>query len=163
MVERSKGSSVNPGGSVFPGGAVSPVDFSLEKWGPLFEKYGGGLDITKVKFLKGSAHVPPIYREEIIRQEGEEESTKKLLGNEVAFRLAAIRETFEETGVLLARKGIEGHCPGEEIRTGNVLEEEFRDKKDVTHWQKRILKNPNDFVSLCDELKCIPDLWGLSE
>jgi nucleoside diphosphate-linked moiety X motif protein 19 len=165
MIERSKGSSVNPSGTVFPGGALSPVD-SSPKWAELYKKVLPEIDLSKLEFMSKNAHIPPIY-------ESDSSVEASGLSKQVIFRLTAIRETFEEVGILLAKRAAnvrsEGKPSSESVdKSGlasapNVEFDELRDRKNVTAWQKRIQKNPDEFLRLCEELDCVPDLWALSE
>jgi nucleoside diphosphate-linked moiety X motif protein 19 len=165
MIERSKGSSVNPSGTVFPGGALSPVD-SSPKWAELYKKVLPEIDLSKLQFMSKTAHIPPIY-------ESDSSVEASGLSKQVIFRLTAIRETFEEVGILLTKRAAnvrsEGTSSSESVDKSelasapNVEFDELRDRKNVTAWQKRVQRNPDEFLRLCEELDCVPDLWALSE
>ena len=62
----------------------------------------------------------------------------------MAFRINAIRETFEETGILL---------------TVDPLNQKQLDPE----WRDRVHKNPSEFISLCKHLDTAPDIWNLHE
>ncbi len=79
LLRRSAGSGFFPGSYVFPGGALDGDDLNAESWKPY-------LDLSIEDLLKTFG--PGLKWEEII-----------------AYGVAAIRETFEEAGVLLAGLG----------------------------------------------------------
>lgn len=86
-LKRSSKSGFMPNSYVFPGGNLSDADRSVE-WRKIFEKY------PQVGHLAARENTPPILRD----------TDAELLPNYLAFRICAIRETFEECGVLLCRK-----------------------------------------------------------
>ncbi|CAG7730799.1 unnamed protein product, partial [Allacma fusca] len=92
-MRRSGKSKFMPGGQVFPGGAVSPVD-SSPAWSELYAN--AGINLQQMTFLDRNAHRPAMYIEG-----AEERSSKNLLPQDITLRIAAIRETFEECGILL--------------------------------------------------------------
>ncbi|OXA63572.1 nucleoside diphosphate-linked moiety X motif 19 [Folsomia candida] len=148
MIERSKGSGVAPGCVVFPGGVVSPVDFS-PRWTNLYRD--ANIDLGSFQFFDKNAHTPEIYS-----REGTDAFPYP---SSVVFRLAAIRETFEEVGILICRKT---------DRASNLCDydydyEQLSDRKVVQAWQTKIRKSPEEFINLCVELKCVPDLNALSD
>lgn len=73
---------------------------------------------------------------------------------EISLRITAIRETFEEVGILLCKpkkaeyNSIYSHCL------------ESFDRK---MWQKAVHNDSTKFLELCKELNVIPDLWSLHE
>jgi len=80
---------------------------------------------------------------------------------EVSYRICAIRETFEETGVLLARSNANGL---EDEKTALFSDcYQFKSLSDLKSWQKRVHNDANQFLELCTQLKCVPDVWGLHE
>lgn len=74
---------------------------------------------------------------------------------EISLRINAIRETFEEVGILLCRTKDQLHVSGAE----GLADIQF----DKIHWQKAVHDDPRNFLLLCRELKVVPDLWGLQE
>lgn len=73
---------------------------------------------------------------------------------EISLRITAIRETFEEVGLLL--------CKPKRSDSGSVfahVEENFDRKR----WQKEVHNDSTKFFELCKELDVIPDLWSLHE
>lgn len=77
---------------------------------------------------------------------------------DISLRLTALRETFEEVGVLLCRsiasiKDIDAGQPA------NVLLQPF----DRELWQQRVHNDAQQFLELCRHLVVVPDIWALSE
>lgn len=73
---------------------------------------------------------------------------------EISLRITAIRETFEEVGLLLCK-------PKKDNGNGiyGYVKEDFDRKK----WQKEVHNDSTKFLELCKELDVIPDLWSLHE
>lgn len=69
-------------------------------------------------------------------------------------RITAIRETFEEVGLLLCKPRT-GECD----QIYSHVEESF----DRKNWQKKVHNDSTKFLDLCKELEVIPDLWSLHE
>ena len=69
----------------------------------------------------------------------------------VMFRLTAIRETFEESGILLHKTGTEAGAFS------------FEDREMLTDWRTRVHKEPSSLLRLYRELEAVPDLWSLVE
>ncbi len=74
VLERTSQAVFGPGATVFPGGAVDPAD----------------------RDTRSHARVVDLADKEASAEHG-------LLGDGLAFRIAAVRECFEESGILLAR------------------------------------------------------------
>lgn len=76
---------------------------------------------------------------------------------ELSLRITAIRETFEELGVIFCRSrkslaSTDGNGYGH-----------FREDFDRKHWQSLIHNDASKFLSLCEELDIVPDVWSLYE
>ena len=67
------------------------------------------------------------------------------------FRLTAIRETFEESGVLLHKND----------NTSGAYN--FSDSSFLKEWREKVHKSPDKLVNLYQELGVYPDIWSLSE
>jgi len=68
--------------------------------------------------------------------------------------VTAIRETFEESGILLCKKVNCGQP--ENCATVNHLEIDSIDR-----WRKLVQKNASNFINLCNENNCYPDVGAL--
>jgi len=94
LLKRSQESRFFPATYVFPGGGVEPEDRDMSRWIP---------------------HVD-MDKEEIFRRLGGAMSGQ----DTVAYGVSAVRETFEEAGVLLCRPSDHGGEVFEEIRTRRI-------------------------------------------
>ena len=70
-------------------------------------------------------------------------ATDEKVTREVAFRINAIRETFEETGILL------------------TLDDKIHDLD--PEWRTKVHNKPSEFLALCQYLNTCPDIWCLKE
>jgi len=100
MVKRSGLSSFMASAFVFPGGKVEVADYS-----PLWWKVFQNLGLTKSDLEVFTSCIvgprPPMVTDPITIAEAKRNSTEEpdYLSADVALRIAAIRETFEETGL----------------------------------------------------------------
>lgn len=140
--KRHQKSSFVPGSYVFPGGAIHPADSSL-KWNSLFSSFG--IDTSHFSLTPSNEQ---IKRPRIFRQIPGE------LPRDISLRITAIRETFEEVGVLLCGTG----APTSSWTRYIELE-----KADLKEWRQRVHNDAGEFYLLCEHLKCYPDLWSLYE
>lgn len=101
MVKRSGLSSFMASAYVYPGGAVEVADYS-PKWWSVFSKVGVSRgDLSQFSSaVKGMR--PPMITDPLTVQRakaaGDLPSNADILPADVALRISAIRETFEETG-----------------------------------------------------------------
>ena len=110
---------------VFPGGIIEKhADFSNE-WMELFKQSFNkfGKDFTSLVNIQGSR--PPSLKK----------STTDI-PSEVAFRICAIRETFEESGILLLKGITDTHRS--DLSTD-----------DIQSWRKDVHGDANKFLTMC--------------
>ena len=138
MLERSSKSKFMPSAYVFPGGAIADGDFASE-WTKIYEDAG---------FKDPDNQLPHVKADTMERGPMFTSKRNWAISNRVTFRINAIRETFEETGILLYKKW--------KNKTGKV------DKEQLKKWRPCIYKNDSNFVELCKDLKLVPDVWSLS-
>lgn len=93
-MKRHRNSSFLPDNYVFPGGNIEPSDADL-KWKELYKKLGFDNDSFTSLFPNTKSR-PPIFK-----QKSEYE-----LPREISLRITAIRETFEECGILICRNNM---------------------------------------------------------
>ena len=139
MLKRSARSSFFAKAYVFPGGAVEAADFD-GTWLLLLAQHGLSRQRLMSQFMRANRPRPPIYST-VCGTEPEAE---------IGFRIAAIRETFEETGVLFCR----GQATEEPAWSGD---------DDIRHWQERIHDDPRQFQELCRQKNVYPDVSSLYE
>ncbi|KAL0108484.1 hypothetical protein PUN28_015196 [Cardiocondyla obscurior] len=133
-----------PGLYVFPGGTVDQADADL-KWCKHLAAFGLDGDRLACLVPKTSSR-PQIYQ-----------TKKNELLKEVSLRITAIRETFEECGILICRR--EKH---RDAATG-WAEHVSVPKSELRTWQSRVHDDATEFLNLCEKFECYPDLWALHE
>lgn len=140
VLKRGKTSSFMPGTYVFPGGVVEPPDNTPE-WLDLYQKLG--FDISNIK--------DNVSDDQLIYKNRDSDIHKQ-----VSLRITAIRETFEECGILLCKsKGI--HKDQTSSWTSYFYATEMND------WRMKVHKDPSRFLDLCKYFECVPDIWGLHQ
>lgn len=123
---------------------------------------GGGIDKTDesrdwIEFLK--KHKIPLH--ELSRQPGTKkpfiyDQPEGLLDRETSLRLTAIRETFEEVGVIFCRDPNEPQS--------SPFSTFFHTKAcDVPVWQKKIHGHKESLMSFCEHHKVVPDVMNIHE
>lgn len=149
---------------------MDPEDANL-KWHEHLTAFGLGND-------RLSSLVPrTVSRPQIFR------SRKNELLREISLRITAIRETFEECGILICRRDKDGgarsgwaeHVSGEKSHqiTRNygdqfpasiTLVGQFSvPEGELQTWQSKVHNDATEFLNLCQKLECYPDLWALHE
>ncbi|XP_022257074.1 nucleoside diphosphate-linked moiety X motif 19-like isoform X2 [Limulus polyphemus] len=153
MVKRSSLSSFMSNAFVFPGGLVEEADFS-SAWWTLFANFGVSKDslLQEICGIKGPR--PPMIQKPLMLS-GLSVPPKQCLPTDLAYRIAAIRETFEETGVLIARHDVENKETAASLFKSDDI--------DLAEWRAKLQKSPHSFLELCWELKVCPDVWSLFE
>ncbi|XP_056356366.1 acyl-coenzyme A diphosphatase NUDT19 [Oenanthe melanoleuca] len=146
LLRRSSQSGFMPGAHVFPGGLAEPADFSAEWLGLLPASPHYGLGAVKPPPPGGSR--APLFATD-------RESLGSRLPGEVAFRICALRETFEEAGILLLvpGRGPAPPLPAERLPPAAELEA----------WRRRVREDASCFLRLCRHLGCAPNIWALHE
>ncbi|TRY82378.1 hypothetical protein DNTS_002474 [Danionella cerebrum] len=154
LLKRSGRSGFMPNAYVFPGGLVDASDFSSE-WQDIFKHFTKAHNYGIAAVKQPPETRPPIFA-----------TDRAQLGSpipgDVAFRICAVRETFEESGVLLA-------LPKHEAR--GVLDSQPVPTRLGTPWSKDVLAkwralvngDPANFIKMCRELECLPNIWALHE
>ncbi|XP_051163983.1 acyl-coenzyme A diphosphatase NUDT19 isoform X2 [Leptopilina boulardi] len=143
-LKRHQNSSFMPGAYVFPGGTTESADADL-KWNKLFAAFG--FDQNNFKSLIPNTNVrPPIFKK--ISNE---------LPREISLRITAIRETFEECGILLCKRSTKVGFLKDWAENLTVTNRELEE------WQNKVHNDPTEFYKLCEGLQCYPDLWSLHE
>lgn len=157
MVKRSGLSSFMASAFVFPGGAVEVADFS-PKWWDIFAKVG----VTRDQLMQFQTDVtgprPHMVTESLtlVNYRNAGNPDMDFLPTDVGYRITAVRETFEETGVLLLTHPANGSStsPLSEIDDIHL---------DLSAWREKVRKDGSAFIDLCIEAGLCPDLWLLNE
>lgn len=74
--------------------------------------------------------------------------------NDLSLRVTAIRETFEESGILLCKRM--NYDNAQSCTTASHLEIDS-----IDNWRKLVQKNASKFIDLCNQNKCYPDVSAL--
>jgi nucleoside diphosphate-linked moiety X motif protein 19 len=148
LLKRSSKMRVAPGFHVFPGGGYDSNDQSTN-WLKVLLHESNNLDALRNSYQK-------ILTKNSLSKLVIEENSESKMPSEISFRLCAIRETFEETGLLLARKRTRD--AGEPRQWAS-----FYKVENLREWQDRIRKDSSQFVDMCLEHEVVPDLYGLHE
>ncbi|XP_070765693.1 acyl-coenzyme A diphosphatase NUDT19 isoform X2 [Enoplosus armatus] len=161
LLKRSSKSGFMPNAYVFPGGMVDSSDFSSE-WLDIFKSFRNSPNFGLRSVKQPMETRPPIFATDRLK-------LGSPIPGEVAFRICALRETFEESGVLLVVSKLE------ENRLLNTIEEMcFTDQalhykvhelcsSELAKWRALVNQNPSNFIRMCRELEVLPNIWALHE
>ena len=83
-----------------------------------------------------------------------QEILKDFLPADIALRICAIREAFEETGVLLVTTG---------KPAANAPMCAFEKDIDQNSWREKLRSEPRAFLDMCLANKLCPNLWAMHE
>lgn len=160
MLKRSGKSGFMPNAYVFPGGMVDSSDFSSE-WLDIFKRFSNSpnFGLGSVKQLVETR--PPMFLTDRFK-------LGSPIPGEVAFRICALRETFEESGVLLVVSKSEENSLlksiDEEYASHQVLHKVNNLSSSVlSKWRTLVNQNPSNFIRMCKELEVLPNIWALHE
>jgi len=145
-LRRSSKNSFYPDSYVFPGGRTDAADSSQE-WLDLYDQYGLGKSVFEMATSQRRQH------SEISIFEGQREDE---ILKSISLRISGIRETFEESGILLC-KSKHAHA-SQPSRWASYLS-----GHEMKSWQTKVQEDANEFISLCRHFGCYPDIWSLQE
>ena len=77
----------------------------------------------------------------------QEKTDNLTLESDIAFRIGAIRETFEEAGILLYKSVGESNP---DLSADALFE-----------WREKVCANPSEFLNMCQKFNVCPDVWSL--
>lgn len=161
LLKRSSKSGFMPNAYVFPGGMVDSSDFSSE-WLDVFKSFTNSPNFG-LRVVKQSAETrPPIFATDRLK-------LGSPIPGEVAFRICALRETFEESGVLLVVSQTEGgsllKSTKDRCNTDQILHYKVNElcSNELTKWRALVNQNPSNFIRMCKELQVLPNIWALHE
>ena len=147
LTKRSGKSSYLANAYCFPGGHIDIADFDTDWWSFLREEgYSRG---HLQSFRQSGSPRPPLTTAPKLLES--ESKGKDFLWPDLALRLTAIRETFEETGLLLG------------VPSKNRIEPVSVSAEEMKEWQKRVHVDPGVFMELFERLQLIPDIWSCKE
>lgn len=146
MLQRSAQSSFMPLKLVFPGGVVQDADHSGD-WLAVFEEVMGQ-QLTDISCRPSST--ASYFSQNLF--------DSWTLPPHVAYRICAIRETFEESGLLLAtNRDLLSSCREPFIVSSSVNEL----TKVAGDQRQKVEQKPEYFLQMCKDLGIVPDIWSL--
>ncbi|CAG2104825.1 unnamed protein product, partial [Medioppia subpectinata] len=136
---------------VLPGGSLHAADFS-PKWWSLFDKQGVQYSTLLSLSPEPSAPRPPIVTDNLFLEDlrrSSSDTEDDFVTTDMALRLCAIRNVFQQTGILL----VELMSGAKRQLTIDVMSE----------WRERVCQRPDQFVDMCSRYELKPRLWSLHE
>lgn len=145
LAKRTVRTAYAPDHYVFPGGVFdSKADENID-WLNHFESFGISsreLDILNLEHLPNRPD--PLM------------TNKRFFSRDISLRITAIREAFEEVGLLLC-------LTKDQLKHNRKGCATFNNNFNRPYWQERVHSNPLEFLSLCKYLQVVPDIWSLHE
>jgi len=172
MTKRSNKSSFLASAYVFPGGHVDLEDFRLDNWLNFYARFNLLPYIEKLCHRNQQLDRPRILTNPLILGNNQLDNYLK---PDIALRLTAIRETFEETGVLIAFNGEfisdyrfelgQGNFYTNEYLVNRNCEyiEELSKRPEMKTWREEIKKDANKFYQFCVHFDLVPNIFLLHE
>ncbi|XP_058125438.1 acyl-coenzyme A diphosphatase NUDT19-like [Anopheles ziemanni] len=145
VFKRTERTSYLPNHIVFPGGAFDPQDDSPQWLSLLAQQHVPEAAVRSVATVSGC-------RPYILQTTSDD-----TLDRNLSVRLCALRECFEELGVLLVAN------KNELVSATGSGFSRAREGFDVVSWQKDVHDGRKSFLELYSELRETPELWGLYE
>lgn len=161
LLKRSGKSGFMPNAYVFPGGMVDSSDFSSE-WLDIFKAFRNSPHFGLRGVTQPVETRPPVYATDRLK-------LGSPISGEVAFRICALRETFEESGVLLVVSKREEERLLQSIEDRGAADQVLHCKvndlcsSELTKWRALVNQNPSNFIRMCRELEVLPNIWALHE
>ena len=113
---------------MFPGGVKSDLDFH-PSWDPLLTKYNQDNErYHQLRTASAKSHDPHL-------EHG--------IPSEIGYRLCALRETFEESGILIANDE-----SGKEVVLSNPDEHIGGKYATLQEWRNQVYKDPQNFLKM---------------
>ncbi|XP_005400143.1 PREDICTED: nucleoside diphosphate-linked moiety X motif 19, mitochondrial [Chinchilla lanigera] len=155
LLQRSSSQAFLPGAHVFPGGVLDRADLSAD-WLPIFAPHHKPprFGLGPAPAQTATFPVVPISRP------GAADGEAAALPDDVALRICAIREAFEEAGVLLLLPRGARHVP-ESQGSAPEFACALEPPPDVSAWRTRVRGDARHFLDLCAHLDCTPNIWAL--
>ncbi|TDG42739.1 hypothetical protein AWZ03_010845 [Drosophila navojoa] len=143
LMKRTERTSYALNHCVFPGGVFDAQADESADWLIYFQQCGVSRDQLKLLHSRQS-----MGRPELMTQGLE-------FSRDISLRLTALREAFEEVGILLCRKNLKNLKGGQPAQVVQLFDREY--------WQQRVHNDAQQFLVLCRHLAVVPDLWALNE
>ncbi|XP_017069823.2 nucleoside diphosphate-linked moiety X motif 19 [Drosophila eugracilis] len=148
LIKRTESTSYALNHCVFPGGVFDPREDESPAWITYFKSFGVTDGQLNILSQKQESPRPQFLCD------------GKNFSRDIALRLTALRETFEEVGILICTN--QDSFRDWDSKSGHpctfLLEPSER-----SEWQHRVHNNASQFLELCRHLNVIPNLWTLQE
>lgn len=145
MLKRSAKSKFMPNAYVFPGGVTSVATDFTEEWNDIFKRNNYSNKFSRL--LNTSKPQPSAYTSNI---------SPEIIPPELAFRICAIRETFEESGILLLTD-----YNGKEIVLDDPTHNLGGEFGTLQRWRDKINEDDNNFLKLFRSMRACPNIHSL--
>jgi nucleoside diphosphate-linked moiety X motif protein 19 len=140
--KRTEKTSFYANSLAFPGGSIDDSD-ELSNWMNFFTHHKMPLESFKRNV---SVKKPFIY-----------DKRNGKIDRELSLRINAIRETFEELGIVLC-------SPRNEILRSSSFSSYFHSKNcDIPLWQHKIHNNHESLMQFCDHFNLVPNIYTIFE
>lgn len=145
LAKRTEATAYTKDHYVFPGGVFDrKADENIE-WLTYFESFGISAHKLNELCLQHLPNRPiPLMTNGIN------------FSRDISLRITAIREAFEEVGVLLC-------LDREQLKLNHQGLGSLKLNFDRSFWQQKVHNNAMEFLNLCKYLRVVPDLWSLHE
>ncbi|XP_034099397.2 acyl-coenzyme A diphosphatase NUDT19 [Drosophila nasuta] len=147
LIKRTERTSFALNHCVFPGGVFDLEADESNDW--LDYLHSSGVQDFQLELL----HSPQTSERPELMTQG------RNFTRDISLRLTALREAFEEVGILLCQPRCSVKNLTNTTHAAHVLLQPF----DRELWQHRVHQDAKQFLQLCRYLDVIPDLWALSE
>jgi nucleoside diphosphate-linked moiety X motif protein 19 len=162
LLKRSLKMKSWPSYYVYPGGRIDLIDESI-KWLSLLLTNKQQNEFEKNS--DSSSYLKEIFKSFINNNSigkyfnNNNTNDENKLPSEISFRLCAIRECFEETGLLLAHD--KSLVNSDYYKQSNLFTNCYDKNLDqILKWHKIIKEKPDEFINLFQDLNLVPDLNG---
>ncbi|XP_017854126.2 nucleoside diphosphate-linked moiety X motif 19 [Drosophila busckii] len=146
LIKRTERTSYAVNHCVFPGGVFEATADESAGWLEYFADCGISKTQLEVLSCRQSSNRPRLMTE------------GQYFSRDISLRLTALRECFEEVGILLCRS----RSTLSDLTTGKPAQVVLH-FLELEAWQQRVHNDAKQFLQLCKYLQVVPDLWGLSE
>ncbi|XP_020804741.1 nucleoside diphosphate-linked moiety X motif 19 [Drosophila serrata] len=151
LIKRTESTSYTINHCVFPGGVFDPRDDESSEWLNYFRSFG--VTAEQLKMLTQDQQSP---RPQFL-------SGGQHFSRDIALRLTALREAFEEVGILICLNRDCLNNWDDTAKTPATRTLTLEPISDRSEWQSRVHNDASQFLELCKHFNVIPNLWALHE
>ncbi len=162
LLKRNQNMRSWPGAHVFPGGKLDDPNDLTPKWLDVFFNKEQNLSFKKNPNLL-TKEFKEFINNNSIGVSFDKSSDAFKLPSEISYRLCAIRETFEETGLLLAHEKSLINSAKFFEKSNQLTQVYDKNQAELQKWQKKVKRDSGEFLNMFMEMNLVPDLLGLHE